>query len=254
MADCAPGFAHGTTGGKDGEFYVVTDPIHNGTGPKPGALRHAVTQTGPLWITFKGSMTIKLQQKLIVTKAHITEYDEYSKARELEDIENLAKAYHSNPEEVDRHYNDHLSRNMIEFYITKRVLAESKKGPCEVTNHVDSFGGKGGEFYAVTDPIDNAADPKPGTLRHAITQNGPPWITVKRSMTIKLEQELIVTSDKTIDARGANVEIYNGAGITVQFAKNVIIYGLQIHHIIPAKGGKTKDGENYHGLPGASDG
>ncbi|MBA0624626.1 hypothetical protein Godav_009948, partial [Gossypium davidsonii] len=73
-------------------------------------------------------------------------------------------------------------------------------------------------------------------------------------MTIKLEQELIVTSDKTIDARGANVEIYNGAGITVQFAKNVIIYGLQIHHIIPAKGGKTKDGENYHGLPGASDG
>ncbi|MBA0820552.1 hypothetical protein Gohar_021304, partial [Gossypium harknessii] len=72
-------------------------------------------------------------------------------------------------------------------------------------------------------------------------------------MTIKLEQELIVTSDKTIDARGANVEICNGVGITVQFAKNVIIYGLQIHHIIPTKGGKIKDGENYHGLRGASD-
>ncbi|MBA0753956.1 hypothetical protein Gogos_021067 [Gossypium gossypioides] len=28
-------------------------------------------------------------------------------------------------------------------------------------------------------------------------------------MTIKLEQELIVTSDKTIDAKGANMEICN---------------------------------------------
>ncbi|KAG4148927.1 hypothetical protein ERO13_D05G313701v2 [Gossypium hirsutum] len=207
-------------------------------------------------------------------EAHIAEYDEYWTARELEAIENLDKAYHSNPEEVVRHYNDHFSRTMLEFYITKRVLAESKKGPCEVTNHVDSCwrcdpdweknrkklancapgfargttGGKDGEFYVVTDPIDNAADPKPGTLRHAVTQTGPLWITFKGSMTIKLQQELIVTSDKTIDARGANVEICNGAGITIQFVKNFIIHGLQIHHIIPAKGGKIKDGENHHGL------
>ncbi|KAL1102046.1 hypothetical protein V6Z11_D05G337500 [Gossypium hirsutum] len=200
-------------------------------------------------------------------EAHIAEYDEYWTARELEAIENLDKAYHSNPEEVVRHYNDHFSRTMLEFYITKRVLAESKKGPCEVTNHVDSCwrcdpdweknrkklancapgfargttGGKDGEFYVVTDPIDNAADPKPGTLRHAVTQTGPLWITFKGSMTIKLQQELIVTSDKTIDARGANVEICNGAGITIQFVKNFIIHGLQIHHIIPAKGGKIKD-------------
>ncbi|KAL1172399.1 hypothetical protein V6Z11_A05G345600 [Gossypium hirsutum] len=202
------------------------------------------------------------------------------KARELEAIENLDKAYHPNPEEVVRHYNDHFSRTILEFYITKRVLAESKNGPCEVTNPVDSCwrcdpnweknrkkladcapgfahsttGGKGGEFYVVTDPIDNAAEPKPGTLRHAVTQTGPLWITFKGSMTIKLEQELIVTSDKTIDARGANVEICNGAGITVQFAKNVIIHGLHIHHIIPAKGGKIKDGENHVGLRSASDG
>ncbi|TYH73785.1 hypothetical protein ES332_D05G352600v1 [Gossypium tomentosum] len=152
---------------------------------------------------------------------------------------------------------------MLEFYITKRVLTESKKGPCEVTNHVDSYwqcdpdweknrknladcapgfargttGGKDGEFYVVTNPIDNVADPKPGTLRHAVTQTGPLWITFKGSMTIKLQQELIFSTDKTIDARGANVEICNGAGITIQFSKTVIIHGLQIHHIIPAKGG-----------------
>nr|KJB60996.1 hypothetical protein B456_009G334600 [Gossypium raimondii] len=155
---------------------------------------------------------------------------------------------------------------MLEFYITKRVLAESKKGPCKVTNHVDSCwrcdpdweknrkkladcalgfaqgttGRKDGEFYVVADPIDNAADPKPGTLRHAVTQTGPLWITFK--------------GDKTIDARGANVEICNGAGITIQFAKNIIIHGLQIHHIIPTKGGKIKNGENHHGLRGDSDG
>ncbi|MBA0660220.1 hypothetical protein Goklo_012262 [Gossypium klotzschianum] len=110
-------------------------------------------------------------------EAHITEYDEYWKARELEAIKNLDKAYHPNPEDVVRHYNDHFSRTMLEFNSTERVLKESKKGLC----------GKGGEFYVVTDPINNVFDPKPRTLRHAATQTGPLWITFKRSMTIKLE-------------------------------------------------------------------
>ncbi|PPD99411.1 hypothetical protein GOBAR_DD03574 [Gossypium barbadense] len=467
LAYCAPSFARGTTGGKDGDFYVVTDPIDNAADPNPRTLRHLVTKNGPLWIIFKGPMTIKLQEELIVTSdktidarganaeiftgtvhliipakggkikdgenhhglrgdsdgdgvslygatnvwldhlslhhctdglidlvqgstavtissCHFTDHndvmlfrasDSYSAdnkmqvtvalnhfgkglvermprwrfgfihvvnndynhwflyaiggtsnptiisqgnrystpvtcrgllkpaqwknwnwvsqgdhfkngaflhhpARELEAIENLDKAYHSNPEEVVRHYNDHFSRTMLEFYITKRVLAESKKDPFEVTNHIDSCwrydpdweknrkklvdcapgfargttGGKDGEFYVVPNPIDNAADPKPGTLRHAVTQTEPLWITFKGSMTIKLQQELIVTSDKTIDAREANVEIFNGAGITIQYAKNVTNHGLQIHHIIPANGGKIKDGENHHGLRGDSDG
>ncbi|MBA0673452.1 hypothetical protein Goklo_023991 [Gossypium klotzschianum] len=73
-------------------------------------------------------------------------------------------------------------------------------------------------------------------------------------MTIKLQQKLIVTSDKTIDARGANVEICNGVGITIQFVKNLSIHGLQIHHIIPTNGGKIKNDEIHHGLRGDSDG
>ncbi|MBA0837816.1 hypothetical protein Goarm_009935 [Gossypium armourianum] len=212
-------------------------------------------------------------------EAHIAEYDEYWRARELEAIENLYKAYRPNPEKVVRHYNDHFSRTMLEFFITKSVLAKSKKGPYEVTNPVDSCwrcdsdweknrknlvncapgfahgttGGKGGEFYVATDPIDNAAGCKPGTLRHAVTQTGPLWITFKRSMTIKLEQELIVTSDKSIDVKGTNMEIRNATGITVQFVKNVIIHGLHIHQIIPTKGGKIKDGEKHLGLRSASD-
>ncbi|KAK8299713.1 hypothetical protein V6Z11_D05G336600 [Gossypium hirsutum] len=149
------------------------------------------------------------------------------------------------------------------FISPKGCWHNRKRVPVRFTNHVDSCwrcdpdweknrkklahcapgfargntSGKDGEFYVVTDLIDNAADPKPGTLRHAATQAGPHWMTFKGSMTIKLQQKLIVTSDKTIDARGANVEVCNGAGITIQFAKNIIIHGLQIHHIIPAKGG-----------------
>nr|KJB61001.1 hypothetical protein B456_009G335100 [Gossypium raimondii] len=110
----------------------------------------------------------------------------------------------------------------------------------------------GGEFYVVTDPIDNAADPKSGTLHHVLTKTRPLWITFKGSKTIELEHEHIVTSDKTIDAGGANVEICNGAGITVQFRKTIICHGLQIHHIMLAKGGKIKDGENHLGLQSAN--
>ncbi|TYG85455.1 hypothetical protein ES288_A13G055600v1 [Gossypium darwinii] len=195
--------------------------------------------------------------------AHIAEYDEYWKAQELEAIENLNKAYHPNPEEVVRHYNDHFARTMLEYNSTIRALKGKKKGPCKITNLVDSCwrcdpnwvknrkrladcapgfasgttGGKDGKFYVVTDPSDDSANPKPVTLRHAVTQLKPLWIIFKKSMIIKLEQELIVTSDKTIDARGANVHICYGAGITVQFAKNIIIHGLHIHHIKPTTDG-----------------
>ncbi|MBA0727532.1 hypothetical protein Golax_025426 [Gossypium laxum] len=213
-------------------------------------------------------------------RAHIAEYDEYWKARELEAIENLNKAYHPNPEEVVRHYNDHFVKTMLEYNNTRRVLKGKENDPCEITNPVDSCwrcdpnwvknrkrladcapgfargttGGKDGKFYVVTDPSDDIANPKPGTLRHAVTQLRPLWITFKKSMIIKLKQELIVTSDKTIDARGANVHICYGAGITVQFARNVIIHGLHIHHIKPATGGIIMDAENHIGLRTASDG
>ncbi|MBA0746550.1 hypothetical protein Gogos_009058, partial [Gossypium gossypioides] len=43
LSDCVLGFAHGTTDGKGGEFYVVIDPIDNATDPKPETLCHAVT-------------------------------------------------------------------------------------------------------------------------------------------------------------------------------------------------------------------
>ena len=84
-------------------------------------------------------------------------------------------------------------------------------------------GGQKGPIYIVTDSSDNdLINSKPGTLCHAVIQNGPLWIIFARDMHIKLSQELIMTY-KTIDARGAY-----GAGIMIQHVKNVILHGLSM--------------------------
>ncbi|KAL7584185.1 probable pectate lyase 8 [Lactuca sativa] len=67
LADCAIGFGRNAIGGRDGRYYVVTDPndddpVH----PRPGTLRHAVIQDQPLWIIFKRDMVITLKQELIM--------------------------------------------------------------------------------------------------------------------------------------------------------------------------------------------
>ncbi|GAY61911.1 hypothetical protein CUMW_213650 [Citrus unshiu] len=134
-------------------------------------------------------------------------------------------------------------------------------GPCQATNPVDRCwrcwkdwanyrpkladfvpgfghkitGGQKGPIYIVTDSSDNdLTNSKPGTLCHAVIQNGPLWIIFARDLHIKLSQELIMTSDKTIDARGADVHIAYGARIMIQHVKNVILNGLSIHYIFPA--------------------
>ncbi|GMI87354.1 hypothetical protein like AT1G14420 [Hibiscus trionum] len=217
-------------------------------------------------------------------RAHIADYDDYWRERELQAKENLEKEYNPNPEEVTKHFNEHVARTLMGLSTnsTRRALRRKNYhlGPCEATNPIDqcwrcdpnwaenrrrladcalgfgrgTSGGKKGPIYVVTDPSDDILNPAPGTLRHAVIQNGPLWITFARGMVIKLKQELLMTSDKTIDGRGANVHIAYGAGITIQFAKNVIIHNIHIHHIIPADGGKIKDGANHFGLRTRSDG
>ncbi|XP_024009521.1 probable pectate lyase 9 [Eutrema salsugineum] len=94
----------------------------------------------------------------------------------------------------------------------------------------NAIGGRNGRFYVVTDQTDeDVVNPKPGTLRHAVIQDEPLWIVFKRDMVIELKQELLVNSYKTIDARGSNVHIANGACITILRRTNVIIHGLHIH-------------------------
>ncbi|CAA2968474.1 probable pectate lyase 8 [Olea europaea subsp. europaea] len=67
LADCGIGFGRNAIGGRDGEFYLVTDPgDHDAVNPRPGTLRHAVIQDEPLWIVFKRDMVITLKQELIM--------------------------------------------------------------------------------------------------------------------------------------------------------------------------------------------
>ncbi|KAK9090641.1 hypothetical protein Sjap_023818 [Stephania japonica] len=154
-------------------------------------------------------------------------------------------------------------------------------GPCKATNPIDrcwrckknwarnrkllascvlgfgrkTVGGKFGGYYVVTDPSDNdMVKPKPGTLRHAVIQEGPLWIIFARSMVISLTQELIMTSDKTIDGRGKNIHISHGCGLTLQFVKNVIIHGLHIHDIRAGSGGMIRDSVKHYGFRTMSDG
>lgn len=115
--------------------------------------------------------------------------------------------------------------------------------------------GRSGKYYVVTDPSDNdVQSPRPGTLRHAVIQKKPLWIIFARSMIIRLSQELLITSHKTIDGRGANVHIAYGAGITIQFAKNVILHGLHIHDIVSSSGGMIRDSVDHIGFRTAADG
>ncbi|KAL1538250.1 pectate lyase [Salvia divinorum] len=103
--------------------------------------------------------------------------------------------------------------------------------------------------YKVTDPSDDPLNPRPGTLRHAMTSiTGKVWITFKRHMNITLAKPLLVSSLTTIDARGANVHIANGGCLLIKKATNVIIHGLYIHDCKPQEPGPVKGpgGEIMH--------
>lgn len=166
----------------------------------------------------------------------------------------------------------------------RRVLRQGKKrykGPCYATNPIDrcwrcrknwaknrkrlakcalgfgrrTIGGLNGRIYVVTDNTDdNVVDPAPGTLRHAVIQKEPLWIIFAKDMNIKLSNELLITCDKTIDGRGAHVHIAYGAGLTIQFARNVIIHNIRIHHIIATNGGIIRDSVDHFGFRTPSDG
>lgn len=188
--------------------------------------------------------------------------------------------YDPNPSEVTDELNEKVYSELEGKNSTRRSLGKYK-GPCLATNPIDrcwrcrnnwaknrkrlancalgfgrkTTGGKLGRIYVVTDPSDNdVQNPRPGTLRHAVIQNQPLWIIFSRSMTIRLSQELIITSHKTIDARGAKVHIAYGAGITIQFVQNVIIHGLRIHDIVSSSGGMIRDSVDHIGIRTAADG
>ncbi|CAH8266543.1 unnamed protein product [Arabidopsis lyrata] len=225
-------------------------------------------------------------------QAHIAVYDDYWTQRQTIALRQTLESYDPNPDNVTDHFNYHAALAMETTGIvneTRRDLRQVRSGKkkprrggrFESLNAIDkcwrgdknwdknrkkladcvlgfgrkTTGGKNGPIYVVTDPSDNdLLNPKPGTIRHAVTRDRPLWIVFARSMIIKLQQELIITNDKTIDGRGARIYITGGAGLTLQFVRNVIIHNVHIKLIKKGVGGVIRDSEHHYGHRTMSDG
>ncbi|KAI5680003.1 hypothetical protein M9H77_01230 [Catharanthus roseus] len=126
---------------------------------------------------------------------------------------------------------------------------------CAIGFGRNAIGGRDGKYYVVTDPgDDDPVNPRPGTLRHAVIQDRPLWIVFKRDMVINLKQELIMNSFKTIDGRGVNVHIANGACITIQFVTNIIIHGVHIHDCKRTGNAMVRSSPSHYGWRTMADG
>lgn len=125
---------------------------------------------------------------------------------------------------------------------------------CAIGFGKHAIGGRDGKIYVVTDAGDHPVNPKPGTLRYGAIQNQPLWIIFNRDMVIKLKEELMVNSFKTIDGRGASVHIAGGPCITIQYVTNVIIHGLNIHDCKRGGNAYVRDSPSHYGWRTLSDG
>ncbi|KAI3452812.1 hypothetical protein Pfo_009475 [Paulownia fortunei] len=228
-----------------------------------------------LWLLF---FCILLPLAATLPSAKIATFDEYLQKRAAESYEESLKAFDPKPEDLTDEFNELVGETLVGENVTRRHL---KEGGCKATNPIDrcwrcdpnwaknrknladcargfghhTTGGKKGKYYVVTDPSDNDMDhPKPGTLRHGVIQTQPLWIIFAHSMVISLKQELIFTSDKTIDGRGVQVHIAYGAGLTLQFVHNVIIHNIWIHNIVSTPGGMIRDTMDHIGFRTRSDG
>ncbi|KAL7148544.1 hypothetical protein ABFS83_06G185800 [Erythranthe nasuta] len=126
---------------------------------------------------------------------------------------------------------------------------------CSIGFGKGTTGGKGGRFYVVTDSSDrDTVSPAPGTLRHAVIQEEPLWITFQSNMVIKLKHELIINNDKTIDGRGANVQITGNGCVTLQYVSNVIIHNVHVYNCMPSGNTNIRSSPTHVGWRGRSDG
>ncbi|GAA0167892.1 lyase [Lithospermum erythrorhizon] len=204
--------------------------------------------------------------------------DEFIVQKTANAVAESLKAFNNDPEEVTRRFNKQVGEVLSEKHLLRRKMSE---GECVASNPIDKCwrcdpkwatnrkrladcargfgrgvtGGKDGQYYIVTDSSDDdVIDPKSGTLRHAVTRDQPLWIVFKHSMVIRLQQELLINSNKTIDGRGVTIRIAYGAGLTMQSVQNVIIHNIRIHDIVSGQGGMIIDSQVHFGLRTVSDG
>ena len=126
---------------------------------------------------------------------------------------------------------------------------------CAVGFGSQAIGGRDGNLYVVTDDSDDdVINPKPGTLRYGVIQTEPLWIIFSANMNIRLQEELIMNSYKTVDGRGQNVHISGGACFVLQFISHVIIHGVHIHDCVSTGPAMVRSSPNHYGYRGKADG
>ncbi|XP_057983332.1 pectate lyase-like [Malania oleifera] len=126
---------------------------------------------------------------------------------------------------------------------------------CAIGFGREAIGGRNGPIYVVTDNTDDDPEnPRPGSLRYAVIQDKPLWIIFQRDMVIRLKQQLVMNSYKTIDGRGAGVHIAGGPCITVHHATNIIIHGIHIHDCAAGDAAVIRDSPDHAGWWTPSDG
>ncbi|XP_015577038.1 probable pectate lyase 22 [Ricinus communis] len=137
-----------------------------------------------------------------------------------------------------------------EWETNRKMLAD-----CAIGFGRNAVGGRDGEFYVVTDSDnDDPVNPFPGTLRYGVIQEEPLWIIFDHDMVIKLKEELLMNSYKTIDGRGYNIQIAEGPCITIQNVSSIIIHNIYIRDCIPAGNTVVRDSTKHAGMRGYSDG
>ncbi|KAG8385768.1 hypothetical protein BUALT_Bualt03G0079600 [Buddleja alternifolia] len=164
----------------------------------------------------------------------------------------LAGSYYTTPSTTNKKVMNPIDscwRGRSNWAANRRALAN-----CAVGFGKNAIGGRNGAFYVVKDPSDDPANPKPGTLRYGVIQSKPLWIIFAKSMVIKLKNELMINSYKTIDGRGVKVEIAYGPCITIAHVSHVIIHGISIHDCKPGTSGIVRDSPTHAGHRRGSDG
>ncbi|KAF9683350.1 hypothetical protein SADUNF_Sadunf04G0004400 [Salix dunnii] len=144
---------------------------------------------------------------------------------------------------------DSCWRTESDWATNRRALAD-----CAVGFGQAAIGGKNGKTYVVTTPDDDPINPKPGTLRYGAIRTEPLWIIFAKDMAITLENELMINSYKTIDGRGARVEITGGPCLTIEHVSHVIVHGISIHDCKPGKRGLVKSSPTHVGERQGADG
>ncbi|RDY05879.1 putative pectate lyase 3, partial [Mucuna pruriens] len=120
---------------------------------------------------------------------------------------------------------------------TNHLLSKSSQPTLQILKHLEqNIPSQQQHYHGTNLPPNNLML----LIQHLMLQ-GLLWIIFEHSMIIELRQELLVSSNKTIEGRGVN------------YMNNVIIHGIHIKKIVPKDGDMIKDSYTHFGLRIRSD-